>query len=223
MLVPLQVLAVGSILAGFLGVPAILGGGNWFEHFLHPVFADAHHTLEEVFTAEEPGHVIEMGLMIASVAIAALGIAVATRFYSAHPEIAESLAQRFATAHRVLTNKYYVDELYGKVFVRGLALGGGNALFANDRYVIDGGNGELRAGLGVNGIAWMARDIVARVSNFGDKWIVDGSVNLMAAILDNLSYLFRAVQNGLVQSYALSMLIGVFLLLAAGRFLLGLY
>jgi hypothetical protein len=64
---------------------------------------------------------------------------------------------------------------------------------------------------------------VARVSNFGDKWIVDGSVNLMAAILDNLSYLFRAVQNGLVQSYALSMLIGVFLLLAAGRFLLGLY
>jgi hypothetical protein len=52
---------------------------------------------------------------------------------------------------------------------------------------------------------------------------VDGSVNLRAAILDNLSYLFRAVQNGLVQSYALSMLIGVFLLLAAGRFLLGLY
>jgi hypothetical protein len=107
--------------------------------------------------------------------------------------------------------------------VRGLALGGGNALFATDRYVVDGGDGELRPGLGVNGIAWMSRDVVARLSNFGDKWIVDGSVNLMAAILDNLSYLFRAVQNGLVQSYALSMLIGVFLLLAAGRFLLGLY
>jgi NADH-quinone oxidoreductase subunit L len=227
MLVPLQVLAAGSVLAGLVGIPAIIGNlfgvPNWLEEFLHPVFADAHHALEEVFTAAEPGHVIEMGLMLASVAIAALGIFVATRFYSAHPEIAEGLAQRFATAHRVLTNKYYVDELYGKVFVRGLALGGGNALFANDRYVIDGGDGELRAGLGVNGIAWATRDVLARLSNFGDKWIVDGSVNLMAAILDNLSYVFRAVQNGLVQSYALSMLIGVFLLLAAGRFLLGLY
>jgi NADH-quinone oxidoreductase subunit L len=187
------------------------------------VFADAHHALEQVFTEPVPGHAVELVLMIASVAIAALGIMTATRFYSAHPEIAEGLATRFATAHRVLTNKYYVDELYGKVFVRGLALGGGNALFATDRYAIDGGDGEVRAGFGVNGVAWMIRDVVARLSNFWDKWIVDGSVNLLAAILDNLSYVFRAVQNGLVQSYALSMLIGVFLLLAAGRFLLGLY
>ena len=67
------------------------------------------------------------------------------------------------------------------------------------------------------------RDIVARLSNFWDKWIVDGAVNLLAVILDNLSYVFRAVQNGRVQNYALSMLIGVFLLIAAGRFLLGLY
>jgi NADH-quinone oxidoreductase subunit L len=223
MLVPLQVLAVGSVLAGFLGIPAILGGGNWIEHFLHPVFADAHHTLEQVFTAAVPGHAIEMGLMVASVAIAALGIMVATRFYSAHPEIADGLAQRFATAHRVLTNKYYVDELYGKVFVRGLALGGGNALFWNDRFVIDGGDGEVRAGGGVNGIAWMTRDVLARFSNFWDKWIVDGSVNLMATIIEQVSYLFRAVQNGLVQSYALSMLIGFLLIFALGRFLLGLY
>jgi hypothetical protein len=52
---------------------------------------------------------------------------------------------------------------------------------------------------------------------------VDGAVNLAAFLLDNLSYAFRAVQNGLVQHYALSMLIGLFLLIAAGRFLLGLY
>jgi hypothetical protein len=42
-------------------------------------------------------------------------------------------------------------------------------------------------------------------------------------VLDNLSYAVRAVQSGLVQHYALSMLIGLFLLVAAGRFLLGLY
>jgi NADH-quinone oxidoreductase subunit L len=224
MTVPLQVLALGSILAGFLGVPAILGGNAWFEHFLHPVFADAHHALEKVFTAEEPGHGLEFGLMVASVAIAAFGIMLATRFYKAHPEIPERLAASFATAHRVLTNKYYVDELYGKVFVRGLALGGGNTLFATDRFLVDGGDGQVRPGFGVNGLAWLSRDIVARLSNFWDRWIVDGSVNLLAAILDNLSYLFRAVQNGQVQNYALSALIGLFLLIGlVGRYMLGLY
>ena len=134
------------------------------------------------------------------------------------------LAASFATAHRVLTNKYYVDELYAKVFVRGLVIGGGNALFANDRYFVDGGDGEVRPGFGVNGIAWLTRDIVARLSNFWDKWIVDGSVNLLAAILDNLSYVFRAVQNGQIQNYALSALIGLFLLMGlVGRYMLGLY
>src|SRR6187401_2943174 len=73
MVVPLQVLALGSIVAGFLGMPAILGARvgfpNWFEHFLEPVFEDAHHALGEVFTASAPGHGTELALMGASVAI----------------------------------------------------------------------------------------------------------------------------------------------------------
>jgi NADH-quinone oxidoreductase subunit L len=224
MVLPLQVLALGSIVVGFLGVPAVLGGGNWIENFLHPVFADAHHTLEEAAVpGGEPGQAAELGLMAASVGIAAAGILLAWRFYKAHPEIPERLGASWAGVHRVLLNKYYVDEIYGTLFVRGLALGGGSALFATDRFAVDGGDGEVRPGLGVNGVAWLCRDIVARLSNFWDKWVVDGSVNALAFVLDNLSYLFRAVQNGLVQSYALSMLIGVFLLIAAGRYLLGLY
>ena len=81
----------------------------------------------------------------------------------------------------------------------------------------------MRAGLGVNGLAWGVRDLLAKASNLWDRWVVDGAVNFTAFVLDNLSYAFRAVQNGLVQNYALSMLIGLFLLIAAGRFLLGLY
>ena len=53
--------------------------------------------------------------------------------------------------------------------------------------------------------------------------MVDGAVNLTAFLLDNLSYALRALQNGLVQHYALSMMIGLFLLIVAGRFVLGLY
>ena len=223
MVIPLQVLAVGAALAGFLGVPAALGGHNWIEHYLDPAFEHAHHALGEVFAAPVPGHGVEIGLMVLSVAIAALGIWVATRFYRGAPVVPERLAAAWPGAYRTLLNKYWVDELYDAVIVRGLVLGGGNALYASDRYVVDGGDGEVRPALGVNGVAWGTRDVVARASNLWDRWVVDGAVNLTAFVLDNLSYAFRAVQNGLVQHYALSMLIGIFLLIFAGRFLLGLY
>jgi NADH-quinone oxidoreductase subunit L len=223
MVLPLQVLALGSALVGFLGVPAVLFGNNWIEHYLHPAFEDAHHALTEVFAAPVPGHGVELGLMALSVVVAALGIWVATRFYRGAPVIPETLAARLPLPYRTLLNKYWVDEIYGAVFVRGLALGGGNALHAADRYVVDGGDGEVRPGLGVNGVTWGTRDVVARASNLWDRWVVDGAVNLTAFLLDNLSYAFRSVQNGLVQHYALSMLIGIFLLIAAGKFVLGLY
>jgi NADH-quinone oxidoreductase subunit L len=227
MTVPLRLLAVGSVLAGFLGVPAALGGSlgipNAIERFLEPALDHAHPALDEVFASPAPGHGVELGLMALSVAIAVAGILVATRFYDVAPETPRRLAASFPGVYRTLLNKYWVDELYGAVFVRGLALGGGNALFASDRYVVDGGDGEVRAGLGVNGIAWSVRDVIARLSNVWDRYVVDGAVNLTAFVLDNLSYAFRSVQNGLVQHYALSMLIGLFLLIAAGRFVLGLY
>jgi NADH-quinone oxidoreductase subunit L len=212
MTVPLVLLAAGSAVAGFLGIPAVLGGGNWFEHFLHPVMADAHHAMEQVFREAVPGHGVELGLMGASVLIALLGIAVATFFYQRRPAIPERLAATFSAPYRLLLNKYYVDELYGAVFVRGLALGGGRALHGVDRFAIDGGDGEVRRGLGVNGLAWTVRDLLARASNLWDRYVVDGAVNLVGHVLDNLSYVFRAVQNGLVQQYALSMLIAVLLL-----------
>ena len=223
MVVPLQVLALGSILAGFLGVPAVLGDGNFIEHFMEPAFEHAHHALGLVFASPVPGHGVELGLMGLSVLIAAAGILVAWRFYRGTFEIPGRLAESFPGAYRTLLNKYWVDELYGAVFVRGLALGGGNALHANDRFVVDGGDGEVRPGLGVNGVAWSVRDVIGKASNLWDRWVVDGAVNLTAFVLDNLSYAVRAVQSGLVQHYALSMLIGLFLLVAAGRFLLGLY
>ena len=227
MVVPLQVLALGSLVAGLLGVPAALGAWfgvpNLIEHFLEPVFAPAHHALGEVFKAEVPGHAMEYALMGLSVLVAAAGIFVAWRFYRGAFDAPNRLAASFPGAYRTLLNKYWVDEAYDAVFVRGLALGGGTALHANDRFVIDGGDGELRPGLGVNGVAWGVRDLLAKASNLWDRYVVDGAVNLTAFLLDNLSYALRAVQNGLVQHYALSMMIGLFLLIAAGRFVLGLY
>jgi NADH-quinone oxidoreductase subunit L len=226
MIVPLQVLALGSIVVGFLGIPHVIDFlhlGNAVDRFLEPVFEPSHHALQEVFAGPPPGIGIELGLMAASVLLAAGGIFVARQFYKVNPAIPERLAATFAGLHRVLLNKYYVDEIYAALFVRGVVLGGGRVLHGVDRYVVDGGDGEVRPALGVNGVAWATRDVVAKLSNVWDKYIVDGAVNLTAFLLDNLSYAFRAAQNGLVQSYALSMLIGVFLLFWAGHALLGLY
>ena len=227
MLIPLEVLAMGSILAGYLGFPAVLGERvgfpNVFDRFLEPVFASAHETLPEVFRAGAPAHGMELTLMAASVTVAFLGIFLATFFFQRHPEYPARLASSLRPVHQLLLRKYYVDEVYDAVFVRGLALGGGDALYAMDRHVIDGGDGEVGPGLGVNGVAWLTRDVVARFSEAWDRIVVDGAVNLTAAIFDNASYVLRALQNGLVQHYALSALIVVFLMIAAGGFVLRLY
>jgi NADH-quinone oxidoreductase subunit L len=214
---PLAVLAGGSVVAGFLGVPAILGASfipNLIERFLDPVLENAQEVLRNVLPFVN-GEGAEGGLMLASVALAGLGIAVAWYFYRARPDVPGRLASALSGPYRVLLNKYYVDELYSALFVRGVALGGGEALQWVDRSVVDGGGGELAPGAGVNGVAWAIREGVAKFSSSVLDPIVDGVVNLTAAILDNGSYVFRAVQNGLVQHYALSMLIGFFLMLAA--------
>ncbi len=227
MTAPLMVLAAGAILAGYLGIPKVIGHlvhvPNAFERFLEPVFEPAHHALAEVIPHPVEDEGLEWGLMLASVAVAAAGIFLARAFYKSRPELSERLAASLAGPHRLLSNKYYVDEIYGRLFVRGLALGGGTRLHAVDRFVVDGGDGEVRPGAGVNGVAWAVRDLMAAFSNAWDRYVVDGLVNLTGIVLDNGSYLLRSVQNGLVQHYALAMLIGVFLLIGAGRFLLGLY
>jgi NADH-quinone oxidoreductase subunit L len=212
MTLPLMVLALGSLVAGAAGWPTILGGGAWFEHFLHPVMADAHHAMEQVFREAVPGHDTELALMGVSILVALAGIGLATVLYYKRPELTDRLAAAFSGPHRLLLNKYYVDELYGALFVRGAALGGGRALFGVDRFAIDGGDGEVRRGGGVNGLAWLVRDLIAKASNVWDKYVVDGAVNLTGYTLDNASYVFRTVQNGLVQQYALTMLIALLLL-----------
>jgi NADH-quinone oxidoreductase subunit L len=225
MLLPLQVLALGSIVVGLFGVPHVLGQfvgiRNGIEHFLEPAFEGANRALQATLLAHAAhGTELELGLMALSVAIAGAGILLAERVFRQDAAKADArLAASLAGPHRVLLNKYYVDELYGALVVRGLALGGGETLHRMDRFVVDGGDGEVRPGLGVNGLAWGCRDIVARLSNFWDRWVVDGAVNLLAFLLDNFSYLFRALQNGLVQHYAWAMVMGVLLLIFASRFI----
>ena len=141
----------------------------------------------------------EIGLMGLSIFIGALGIFVAWRFYVKSPEIAENLARRWAGAHRVLSNKYYVDEIYDATFIAG-TMASARGLWTFDARVVDGA---------VNGTGWLTM-ISAWFSHLIDKYVVDGTVNLVGAVLEESSFVLRRVQSGLVQNYALFMLFGVF-------------
>ena len=194
---PLVVLAVGAVFAGFLGVPAALGGNNMIEHFLEPSFtAGAAAHAGEV---HHISHTAELGLMALSVLIAVGGILFACRNYVWRPDEADRLAARLAGTHRLLTNKYYVDELYDATVVQGTMSGAQN-LWRFDGAVVDGA---------VNGAGWFTR-ASSVVSHVLDKYVVDGLVNLVGWICREGSYGFRRVQTGLIQNYAFATLVGVF-------------
>ena len=226
MTLPLMALAVGAIVAGLVGIPAVLGGNNAIEHFLEPSFSApvmAHAAAEPVdgraFAAEpvaggaehegasheggaEAHHVsatAEVGLMAFSVAIGVIGIFMAYRFYVQYPGISEGLATRWAGAHRVLLNKYYVDELYDGTVISG-TMASARGLWAVDRNVVDGA---------VNGTGSVTV-IASWFSSLTDRSVVDGLVNLVGRVIQEMSFAFRRVQTGLIQNYALLMLFGVF-------------
>jgi NADH-quinone oxidoreductase subunit L len=115
MTVPLIILAVLSIIGGYVGLPKILGGGNWFEKFLEPVFASETASIMPVMS---PSHSLEYLLLISSILAAGLGIWMAYRYYIVSPDRPKQLAQRFSGLYNTVVNKYYVDEFYNMVIVQ---------------------------------------------------------------------------------------------------------
>ena len=197
MTIPLMVLAFGAIVAGYVGIPAALFGSNAIEHFLEPSFVA--HVAQAEHGAADDHILLEWGLMAFSVLVAGLGIFLAYRTYIQRPETAAQWAERWAGPHRVLTNKYYVDELYDATAVRG-TMSSARGLWWFDGAVVDGV---------VNGARW-ATIAFSWISHVLDKYVVDGIVNLVGWIAREGSYRFRRVQTGLIQNYAFATLFGVF-------------
>jgi NADH-quinone oxidoreductase subunit L len=142
---------------------------------------------------------VELGLMAFSVLIALAGILIARKFYVTSPETSERMAERFAGAHRTLSHKYYVDELYDATAIAG-TFASARGLWTFDRKVVDGA---------VNGTSWITV-ISSWFSGMTDRTIVDGVVNLVGWVVQESSLVFRRFQTGLVQNYALLMLFGIF-------------
>jgi NADH-quinone oxidoreductase subunit L len=191
----LIVLTVGSILAGYVGIPHALGGSNRIEAWLEPSFSAPHaapaeaglRTLEPAETAstesagsEEHGAEAdtgtEIGLMIVSSVVALAGIGIAWFFFLADPRRSESVARSFSGLRTVLLNKYYVDEAYDAAIVQPIKVTSERGLWK----VVDAG-------------------------------VIDGLVNGTAESVGGVGELLRRLQTGSVRAYAASLLFGAVL------------
>jgi NADH-quinone oxidoreductase subunit L len=191
MAIPLIVLAIGSAVAGFVGVPHALGGSNRIERFLEPVF-EAHGTSEAGVPTADAGaqpaetHAAageaahgddlvrtERMLMALSTGVAFAGIGIAAFFWLRRPDAAATLARQFGGLHRFLLNKYYVDEAYDAVIVQPIK--------------------QLSTGALWKGM---------------DAGLIDGTVNGVGGVVGGASSVLRRLQTGSVRTYAASLFLG---------------
>jgi NADH-quinone oxidoreductase subunit L len=182
MTLPLWILAIGAIVAGYIGLPAVFGP-NLFADWLEPVLG-GHHEVHA--SAAE-----ELGPMGVSIGVAAFGIFLAYLMYYKQmlsPAIFSSLAG--GLFYRLFNNKYYWDEFYQVVFV------GGTLLLARigvwiDQHIIDGivdGSAKLTA-------------FVSWLNGLFDNYIIDGIVNAVANVTFGIGDKFRKVQTGNINGY----------------------
>jgi NADH-quinone oxidoreductase subunit L len=183
----LVVLALGSVLAGYVGVPHAIGGHNALATWLEPAFeAPRRETLaatEEVaLTGAEAEaaeaelrveEALELRLMMTSSAIAILGIALASFIWLKRRDIAAAMARRLAPLHRLLLNKYFVDEVYDATVVQ-----------------------PIHA---------VSRDGLWRLFDVG---LIDAAVNGVASIVDGSASVLRRLQTGSVRAYAGAIFVG---------------
>ncbi|MBA2304015.1 MAG: NADH-quinone oxidoreductase subunit L [Acidobacteria bacterium] len=113
----LIVLAIGSIVAGYIGVPHAIWGNNWIETFLHPVFL-APGAPHEAVAAIHHDASTELMLMGLSSGLALAGIGIAWYFWRRNLAAADAWSKRFGGIYTLLLNKYYVDEIYNAAIVQ---------------------------------------------------------------------------------------------------------
>ena len=148
MTVPLIILAVGSVFAGFLFKASFL------NH--HPEeFWGAALFFAETNTILDDFHQVPKWVVFAPVVMMLTGFALAYWMYIVRPGLPAALAAEHDVLYRFLLNKWYFDEIYDTIFVKPAKWLG--------RFLWKRGDGWLIDGFGPDGVAARVRDLTARV------------------------------------------------------------
>lgn len=111
---PLIVLAILSVVGGFMGVPEVLGGSHWLNGFLAPVFASSQELVETHHLPHSTEYIL-MGVVV-SLTVVMIVFAYLRYVNKKHVPVAEGHIVN--PLQRVLYNKYYIDQLYDGLIVR---------------------------------------------------------------------------------------------------------
>ena len=191
MILPLVLLAIGAVLAGYLNwpgehlgeflgkSPSVKGAYTLAIQYGPALVAPANFGQAELpdKDAREAAELLHRNMMMISGAIALLGVLLAYRLHLKDRTAAERLAQRFPEAVTVLDNKYWVDEIYQSGIVE-----------------------PLRA---LSGVFFTI-----------DRWVVDGIINLIGFVPQLSGFVLKlTTQRGYLQGYAAAMLFGIAVIL----------
>jgi NADH-quinone oxidoreductase subunit L len=173
MLWPLVVLAIGAVVAGFLGFNYFVGEGRaefWREAILVLPQHDSVGGAESVpfWVGKLP---LAMGL---------LGILVAWIAYIWRPELPAEVARRFRVIYLLFLNKWYFDEIYDFLIVRPL-MGLGRGLWKK-------GDGAIIDGLGPDGLATTTRRLSVGASRLQTGYLYHYAFAMLIGVVVLVSW-----------------------------------
>jgi NADH-quinone oxidoreductase subunit L len=116
MTVPLILLAILSAIGGFMGIPEVLGGSHALDNFLAPVFAQSKTIVEH----HHLSHSTELILMGVIVGLTLVFILFAYALYVRRKKVPTPEGLTLNPTHRLIYNKYYIDQVYDRIVVRPL-------------------------------------------------------------------------------------------------------
>ncbi len=193
MTVPLMVLAALSILGGALNLPGLHTLTNWLEHTIN------------VHAGE-----FNFQVAIVSTLLALAAIFISWLLYGRNPlKVGQSdpLKRSLGFLFTGMQRKWFVDEGYWAVFVnRFVDLANFLADYVDWRFWHDWFHEKVIAGT----YNWLTN---VGLNLYADQRIIDALANGLGDWTQRLSASLRKVQNGFVRSYALSVLLGVVLIL----------
>ena len=156
MLVPLLLLSIGAIAAGFVFEP-FFTGHHENEFWRGAIFnSPENHVLHDA-------HEVPKWVKWSPLVLTLIGTFAAFWLYVLKEGMARRMAERGGTIHGFLYNKWYFDELYDVVFVRGAKAVGDLFWKVGDVKIIDGG--------GPNGMAWLSRKFAGGLGRFQSGYV----------------------------------------------------
>ncbi len=190
MLAPLVLLAILSVVGGYVGVPKAFFGQNNFERFLSPVFSASSSEaaneprLSKSSAADAGDNELNQERTFAAISVAAAGVGFyfAWLFYYKRRDLPGRFSDGLGGIYRIVLHKYYVDEIYQAIFVRFLQGGARRVLWRGvDVGLID--NAVNQSGAGAFGIGGSLRKMQSGSIRSYAGWIVLGAAGVISYMI----------------------------------------